>query len=384
MKKIKYLYLDDNDKVTRDGDVELINTISSHIEIVTDYPCSWAQRSKQILLEIESFDGIILDWDLTNQSEQAKQGTEQAETVDFSAESLAEHLRVTSARDKTKDIPIILCSADKNKEFTKLRSKEQTSRDLFDLTFIKNDLFVKHVDTADAQLCDLATVYQHLQNKKFNLLGLLQISEEELGSIDIRFTDSLETIANTKTTHDLIYFLLSELIENEGILINEFVLGARLGVDIEASNSEWHILKAILIKENIIYAGLLSGGWECYWAFKLDRWWQAHIEKNDLRTTDASERVRLLNEVLKLNLVAAAKIKFCSSGEYWTVCRGLNRPLDPLNGFMIGSNVCNPWLEIQYVSGLAELEKTDSEAWKINVMDRERFNYFKTIISAKS
>lgn len=35
MKK-KVLYLDDNDKITRDGDVELFNTISTRIEIVTE------------------------------------------------------------------------------------------------------------------------------------------------------------------------------------------------------------------------------------------------------------------------------------------------------------------------------------------------------------
>ena len=75
----------------------------------------------------------------------------------------------------------------------------------------------------------------------------------------------------------------------------------------------------------------------------------------------------------KFTLSAAEKIKFCSSDEFWTVCFGLNRPLDPANGFVISDSKKNPWLEEEYVSGLAELEKTNSDSWRINVIDRERY-----------
>lgn len=131
----------------------------------------------------------------------------------------------------------------------------------------------------------------------------------------------------------------------------------------------------------MIYRGLLSIGWQNYWAFKLENWWNANFENVELRTTSAKDRVAILNKKLNLQLVAAEKIKFCSSDEFWTVCFGLNRPLDPANGFVISDSKKNPWLEEEYVSGLAELEKTNSDSWRINVIDRERYLYFKNQIA---
>ncbi|MDP1843925.1 MAG: hypothetical protein Q8K64_10930 [Sediminibacterium sp.] len=209
--KFNFLYLDDNEKNTRDGDVEYLNAFSSKIEIKTDYPGSWAQRAKQILAELPSIDGLILDWELTNKSEQAKLGTNQAEDVDFSAESLAEHLRISVIKNGTRDIPIILCSADKNKAFTQLRDKELTSNDLFDLTFIKMDLFNTGVEKAELELFDLAQAYNWLQNNELSALNILNLSEKELEKLDIRFMDSLDIISKTKTVHDLVYFLLNNL-----------------------------------------------------------------------------------------------------------------------------------------------------------------------------
>src|SRR5690606_35069530 len=153
--------LDDNDKVTRDGDVELLNTLSEQIEVITDYPSSWSKQSKRLVQEVNagSIDGLILDWELTNNSFEAKEGSDGAEDIDFSAESLAEHLRVNAAKE-LKDIPILLCSADRNNSFTRHKKKELTSRDLFDLTFDKKELFVSNVKSSERMLCDLANWYK--------------------------------------------------------------------------------------------------------------------------------------------------------------------------------------------------------------------------------
>jgi hypothetical protein len=380
-KSIKYLFLDDNDKVTRDGDVHLLNTISSDVEIKTDYPLSWKQRSKSIFTDLDQYDGIILDWELTNQSEAAK-GSEGVEDVDFSAESLAEHLRVNAAKKIIKDIPIIICSADNNKAFSMLKNRELTSRDLFDLTCIKNDVFVKNVRNSALQLFDLATVYKKLQQNVFDLKEALAIATGDLESLDIRFIDTMGNIATSNTTHDLVYFLLHEVIFREGILINEVVLAARLGVDIEQSKESWDKSKCILIKEQVCYRGLLSIGWSNYWAYKLINWWKT-ISDKDLRTTGASVRVQILNEKFSVTLKAAEKIKFCSSEEFWTICKGTQRPLDPINGFIISDYISNPWLEVEYVSAYAELEKEDTNAWRISAIERERFNKFKSKILKK-
>lgn len=382
-KKIKYLYLDDNDKITRDGDVELFNTISTRIEITTDYPSSWRQRSETIFTEIEELDGIILDWEFTNKSEEAKYGSSQSEDVDFSAESFAEHLRINVVKSKIKDIPIIICSADRNKAFTEILKKELTSRDLFDLTFIKSDLFDKQVYTSESQLYDLAIGYAQLQNSQFNLQEILALSNEELPYVDIRFIDKLDNLAKTKTTHDLVNFLLRGFIFREGPLINEYVLAARLGVDIKQSCENWNWLKQRAIDSNLIYSGIFSNGWQVFWSFKLVNWWQDNFPGIDLRTTAAPKRIELLNEKFNTKLIAAEKLKFASSDEFWTICRGTGRPLDPLNGYIISETSPNPWLELEYVSAIAELEKQGDEKWRINIIDRERFNKFKSMITKK-
>jgi hypothetical protein len=378
-KIFNYLYLDDNDPEMREGDVQLINRISSNIHITTDYPCSWSQRLKQILSNIDNIDGIILDWELTNMSASAKMGHDSAEDIDFSAESLAEHLRVSAAQGDIKGLPIIVCSANRNNQFTTIRKKDRTIHDVFDLSYIKEDLFVSDVKRAAIRLYDLAKSYQMLTEKRHSIPFLLSVDEKELKNLDLRFVDELRTISKTRTSHDIINFFLLNFIDKEGPLISENILAARLGVDIEKCENEWGKLISILETDKIIYSGLLSKGWRNFWAFRLTIWW-SKFSSIDLRASNAEVRVGILNEVYNLELVPAKKIKYCSSSEYWTICVATNRPINPIDGFLVGENTISPWLDSQYISGYAELEKIGS--WKINVMDREHFKNFKKMLAA--
>lgn len=381
--KIIYLYLDDNEKEVREGDVDLINKSSTRIDIKTDFPSSWKHRAAQILADLNSIDGLILDWELTNHSKKAIEEASHAEEIDYSAESLAEHIRITITQQAKKDIPIIICSADRNKAFTTFQLKEQTGKDLFDLAFIKKDLFVDKVSLIESQLYDLAFVYKQLNHPAHvNIEGILRIATDKLEHLDIRFVDRLKTMLETKTTHDIVQFLLREFIEKEGILINENVLAARLGIDQASSKESWVKLRDIIIAEGVVYSGVLSIGWLRFWAFELELWWQKQFPETDLRILGATTRVAKLNEKFGLQLASAERIKFCTSDEYWTICYGLNRPIDPIDGFRIGEDPSYPWQNWQYVSALAELEKTSTE-WRINVLDREQYKQVKDLIIRK-
>jgi hypothetical protein len=381
-KKLTYLYLDDNDKTMRDGDVRLLNN-SPNISIITDYPNSWRKRSQQMLTEINDYDGLILDWEFTNKSEKAKQDCEQAEDVDYSAEAIAEHIRIQAAQKNIKEIPIILCSADKNNTFTKLRKREQTSQDLFDLALLKKQLFVTDVEIYGQRLFDLAKTYQSLQKASQNVHSLLSINKGDLENTDIRFIDLIQRYIDETTTHDLIQFMLREFIEKEGLLIDDVVLAARLGVDIENSKDYWSQMKKILTDAELQYKGVLSMGWERFWAFKLESWWKYFFGTDDLRILKAQERVEMLNNKFGINLKSADKIPFCKGTEFWTVCNGTKKPIDPIDGFIIGEYLKYPWQEPQYVSAFAELEKQDTSSWRINIMDRDRFKKIKSIITQK-
>lgn len=378
---ITYLYLDDNDKVTRDGDIELFNATNKSINIITDYPKSWRQRINSMRETLADIDGLILDWEFTNRSSAAKEGSPEAEDVDFSAESLTEHIRVGVVNQSFKDIPIILCSADRNKAFTKVRTSELTSFSLFDLYFIKQDLFDKEVEIAGIQLHDLSIVYSILNADKKDLNKVLGISGKDNSWLDLRFMDKLSNLLHSKTTHDVVQFMLREFIEAEGLLIDEKVLAARLGVDIQKSGKHWNALLNTELKF-LEYTGFLSKGWPRFWASHLESWWREQIKERELRVLGASFRVKCLNEKFKLELIPAEKIQYCSSDEFWTICYGTKRPLDPSNGFTIGDEPKFPWQSIHYVSGYAELENPNNDQWKINVLDRERFSKFKATISA--
>ena len=315
--KLKYLYLDDIDKDMRNGLVEFLNKSSSRIQITTEYPPSWRQRSAQLMADLDKIDGLILDWELTNNSAKAKEGAINAEDIDYSAESLAEHIRISSAQQGKGDIPIIICSADKNKAFTTFRIREKTSQDLFDLSLVKDDLFVNKVDIYEPQLYDLALLYKNLIDPSVvNVETVLGLKKQALENLDIRFVDRLQTMLKTNTTHDIVQFLLKEFMGKEGILINEDILAARLGLDKQKSDKDWQKIKDILEAEEVKYRGFLSIGWLNYWAFELEFWWQKYFEGTELRILGAKERIARLNEKFKLNLVVAEPIKFCSSEQF--------------------------------------------------------------------
>lgn len=379
MAKHKFLYLDDNDKVTRDGDVELINKLSDDLNIITDYPNSWKRRSSQIISDIENdIDGLILDWEFTNQSSEAKEGCKDAEDVDFTAESLAEHIRVNVGQNKlSKDIPIILCSADLKNNFSSFKNREISSRDIFDLSVLKSEIFDKKAKQIGNRLINLADAYKFLQTTKYDAKSILNISEQDLEEIDVRFIDTLESLFIT-TPHDLVQFILREFIEKEGLLINIHVLAARLGVDTKKSSGQWDSLLKILTQEQLFYSGILAGGWNRIWSFKLIQWWSSTFENSDLQTLTAEKRVDALNSKFGLTLIPAERIKYCSSSRFWTTCKGTFEPLDPLNGYLIGQYISYPWQNQEYVSAYAELEQSEEKPrWKINIMDRERFREFK-------
>lgn len=383
--KSRFLFLDDSDRTTREGLVKYINSSSEYISIDTDYPDSWKNRSKMLLSEKDKYDGLILDWELTNRSPVAKKDCENAEDVDFSSEAIAEHIRISAAQKKIQDIPIIICSADRNKQFSKLRNKEQTSQDLFDLSFNKNEIFGKNSLSVDKQLHDLDITYKEIQRKKVPLHEFLALSKSQIDNfLDIRFLDKIETLLKEKTPHDLVQFFLREVIEREGVLIDDNVLAARLGIDKKITDKkDWDGLLLLLESSNVLNKGFLSKGWQRFWAFQLDEWWKELGANFKLKTSKAAKRVEFLNQKFELNLKVASRIEYCSSEEFWTVCFGTKRPLDPLDGFQISEYPQYPWQNPRFISAFAELEKEDTNAWKINVIDRNRYKESKSTIIEK-
>ncbi len=105
-----------------------------------------------------------------------------------------------------------------------------------------------------------------------------------------------------------------------------------------------------------------------------------------MRSTPAKERVEIIKHATELrNLVAAEKINKADSEEFWTICKGCNRPLDPVDGLLIqGQDNLYSWQEPEYVSVEAALWRTNIDNW-ISVADveKERYEELKTLYSRK-
>jgi hypothetical protein len=140
---------------------------------------------------------------------------------------------------------------------------------------------------------------------------------------------------------------------------------ARLGIDI-ANSQDWDKVKNSLATAK--YNGVFSGGWQRWWMPLIEKWWNDTIQaKAYLRSTPATERVELIKKALQLNyLQATQKIEKADSEEFWTVCKGYDKPLDPVDGLLIeGQEKLYPWQEPEYVSVDAALKsKNKDTVWK--------------------
>ena len=157
------------------------------------------------------------------------------------------------------------------------------------------------------------------------------------------------------------------------LLIDEQVLAARLGIDI-AESSDWNkVLESI---SSAKYQGVLGKGWLRWWNVLVEDWWKSIIHADTyLRSTPAHQRVETIKAKLGYtNLQASEKIEKADSEEFWTICRGYNRPLDPVDGLMIdGQENLYPWQDAEYISIEAALRRKNRDVWKkVAKLEEER------------
>ena len=151
-------------------------------------------------------------------------------------------------------------------------------------------------------------------------------------------------------------FFASYLVK-PGPLIDELTLAARLGVD-TATSEDWEKLKGKFSKA-AKFNGPFGEGWVRWWAALLEVWWRSlDVDMPFLRTTSASERVKLICKHTKLTGLSAAKpIGEGYSETYWTVCQATQKPLDPRDGLIIDQPDAKLWQDKLYVSLEAELTR---------------------------
>lgn len=360
----KYLYIDD------EGDSHKIEgfIIDQKLSFKTEqHRDNWEQQIEHLKSNVVDFDGLLLDLKLDDTP------NENQKRACFRGTALAQEIRTLQKEKSFKHFPIALFSANDK------ASLDNTGRDLFDLCIEKDAVNVESFPIYANKLLALAEGYK-LLSKNLQTSAYLGVEIEELDSSFVRELKNRED----EPVHILSKFIVDELLMKQGLLVDEFVLAARLGIDI--NSQDWSSLLELL-KPVASYQGVFNEGWPRWWMHKIYEWWKSLAPENvHLRSTSASERVRIIKEKTSLiNLASAKKIDKSRSEEYWTVCKGYNRPLDPLDGLLIfGQDNLYSWQEPEYISVDAALRKINKAQWKyIAEIEQDHFDALTKIYSKK-
>ena len=363
--EIQFLYIDDDKVINAEEKIQGFEQEGRLSISPKQHKGSWEEQLKFIKENEAKMNGLILDLRLDDFP------NEKGERADFRGTSLAQEIRTRQKENEFKSFPIILFSANSKLK----KSLENSGKDLFDIC-IEKEVNVNSFKIITPQLISLAEGYIFLTDNN----DISKILNIDVNKIDERFVSELsQSLSNP--VHIVSQFLIYELIEKQGLLVNEHILAARLGIDIENSQ-DWEKVKESLSFTK--YTGVFTEGWKRWWMFLIESWWSDTIEAESyLRSTPAKERVTLIKKALKLEKIQSAqKIEKADSEEYWTICKGYNRPLDPVDGLIIkGQEKLYPWQEPEYVSIDAALKsKNKDNVWKnVAKLEEGRLREFQEI-----
>tara|TARA_B110000285_G_scaffold48687_1_gene55130 strand:- start:4531 stop:5637 length:1107 start_codon:yes stop_codon:yes gene_type:complete len=346
-RKVTYLYFDDSTETAIPVKDNLDN---EDLVINIERELSWVQIVGR-LLDVEStFDGLILDWRLD--------GTD-ASKADFSSEALAQQCRrlqvdKVNGRGFTKSFPIILCSAQQG--FSTIYKKDTTSEDLFDSIFDKSEL-----EDEGEFLLSLVKGYKTLSEPGVSIQKIIGLDASEQKKIDDSLIRKIIEIKE-RQPHEMVQFLLKEVIDVKGALIDNNTLAVRLGVD--PTSDGWEVLKKEMAPFK--YKGILLND-ERWWADLINEWWTNEFEGTTLKFLTSSERINSIEKkyIGLIGLLKEPKLSVGSdSKEFWTVCYATKNPIAEVDGFIIDKHLHYSWQEREYIC-LDEAKNEDfrGEIW---------------------
>lgn len=356
----KYYYIDDMLDKVKGLVIGLNKKDSLEIEIFEPKGV-WEEEIKALVDDRKEnkFQGLIFDLRLHDEP------NAQQKVSRYRGSSLAQELRILAKENSFNDCPIILLSATDN-----LRaSMDQTSKDLFDL-IIEKDFLGENFSYELAQrlLYSLASGYEFLLQRK----QIDEIFGRDISFLDKRLISDLTTIHSTKPIHILSGFIIKQLLQKTGPLVDIVHLSARLGIDYLQS-TDWEKLMEILDASK--YNGVYSGGWQRWWFSLIEKWWADNFPDKILRLLSAKDRVNLISEKYNLKLKPYQKTARSKSDKFWTICKGTLVPIDPTDGFIVGDqDNFYPWQEKEYISIDEALERKFINIWKtISSLEKNRY-----------
>ena len=309
------------------------------------------ERQMLFFSKHHDIDGLILDSELDVYNSERM----------FSGSAIAQEIRLLQKNRILSSFPIIF--------FTKYNVESSEKTFLFDII-----INLDNIKCYAVKLCALANAYKIIGTEIINYDKKL-FRVDFLEKINKQFADYLKKIMSNPT-YIIAQFILNEFICKQGILIDEEVLAARLGIDKDAS-SDWNLVLDEL--DFAKYKGVFNEGWPRWWMFEIDKLWNEELKEEDyLISTPAAERVKAIKEKLGINnIIPATPLPKAESVLFWTVCKGYHKPLAPVDGLAIqGQENLFSWQETEYVSIEAALNRSNKKEWK-TIADIEQYHFEK-------
>jgi len=348
----KLAYIEDLDPGSIMSDLSSVGFELTHI-----VPQTFEKLIEDI--SADSFDAILLDFRLRQGDAKAK----------FDAPTIAQTYRTHSATTG-KHIPIVLISSEKIiSDFY----ADFTSNDLFDLSIVKEEL-QKNLGKYASRIADFIESYKSIEINNFDINKILGNPVSE-SFVDYRIMERVNNTHHKKNVYKISRLIFNTLVRSIGPLIGEDVLASRLGV--KKSSDGWVNLRDSF--GDAKYKGVYSQSY--------DRWWARHIEQiadekfkiPSLRRLKAQDRVASLEAVGFKNLIAAERLKFAESTNFWTICKEKIEPLDAIDGLELVSKEAIAWADMEYLSLLAAMESSPLNEF-IKPDEMERFKEFQKTV----
>jgi hypothetical protein len=361
----KILYIDDEDEQRSQTFADGLSGLKL-INITVEKPTSFEKLINELVGKQDFFDALILDLKLD--------GNQQGDRVaSYTAPSLAAGIRSKCFTDDGfgKEFPIFLLSSSEN--LKKYYDPDSSSHDLFDFTINKTSIGGsegKH----ERRIVSIIDAYQVISKEKTDFANILGVPS--IDHVDDRIFTSRFLEGEGTSISEISQFIFNEILMKSGVLINQDILAARLGINYNESEDWKSILEMI---DDAKYSGVFGSSFERWWAVDIMKWWNLNFGNIPLIRLDASERVKLISEKFNLkHILAAAKIDKTTSTKFWTICEAYELPLDTKDGFLIDGNQIYPWQDKRYLSLESILERDAKDnGFRIHPIENQRFEDLK-------
>lgn len=361
----KVLYIDDENEDRSQAYADGLSTLGL-IEITIKKPTSFETLRDELIHEQSNIDALILDLRLD--------GNQQGERVaKYTAPILATGIRSHCLIEDgfKKEFPILLISSKDN--LKKYFDSDTSSHDLFDYTFNKATVG-NEGEKYEKLIVSITEAYNVIGEGKTDFAKILDYPS--IKNIENRIFTSKLLAGEGTSVSEVSQYIYNEIISKSGILIDENILAARLGVNIEKSE-DWNKILDYVFEYK--YTGIFCNAFERWWFNGIMDWWNDNFPNKLLIRLNAEERVCLLKEKFHLQkLNVAEPIAKTTSTKFWTVCQAYQKPLDPKDGFLVDGNQLKPWQDKRYISLESILERDAKEkGLVIHPEEKERFDDIK-------